>query len=566
MILKSLISNIFNFFLRQFFNLLLILLVLLLGRVVLNEWKQYQSAWAESVQLAEVDKTLTSYMDRLAKESADRLMGMGAASLQMLDLRMMELEKTLSTKRLEKQKIGGIVQLVAGVPIVHGYIDGIRLGAEINILEQERNFLQELKLRVLATQADKVQRAQLRQLSELHHQVYAEWQGVKKKREKLNDLHPLKCLLGYSTPEYAQCSQLKAQQEVLLDKNRRAAADYQRQQALLTNIRPLTALPLYAVRRSELDAIVLPLRTRLAELHKMQSDSWIEKLKKPIEEVAATAWLIFLGIMVTPIFIKAIFYFVLAPMAARRPPIHLLAHTTGDLSLETGYSTVSRAVEIDADHELLVHPEFLQSASVRGDKDTRWLLNHQFPLTSLASGMVALTRIRTLSAETFFISSTKDLFSEIGILSLPQGAALVMQPHNLVGLILRRDSPVQITSHWRLGSLHAWLTLQLRYLAFHGPAQLIVQGCRGIQIERADAGRSINQAATIGFSANLAYSTRRCETFSAYLFGKQALLNDHFSGGHGFFVYEEMPHSGQSKGIGRSLEGLADSLLKVLGV
>ncbi|MBK9571210.1 MAG: hypothetical protein IPO43_00185 [Rhodoferax sp.] len=167
------------------------------------------------------------------------------------------------------------------------------------------------------------------------------------------------------------------------------------------------------------------------------------------------------------------------------------------------------------------------------------------------------------------ISATKDPFSEVGILSLPEGAALVMQPHSLVGVVQPTGSPVRITSHWRLTSLHAWLTLQLRYLAFHGPARLIVQGGRGVRIERADAGRSINQAATIGFTANLAYSTRRCETFSAYWLGRQELLNDSFKGAQGFFVYEGNAPSRQENRhdgpwVGRPFRLLAESLWQLI--
>ena len=55
-----------------------------------------------------------------------------------------------------------------------------------------------------------------------------------------------------------------------------------------------------------------------------------------------------------------------------------------------------------------------------------------------------------------------------------------------------------------------------------------MQGCRGVRVEPATGGRAINQAATIAFSANLPYSTRRCETFAAYLFGQKELLNDIF--------------------------------------
>ena len=127
--------------------------------------------------------------------------------------------------------------------------------------------------------------------------------------------------------------------------------------------------------------------------------------------------------------------------------------------------------------------------------------------------------------------------------------------------------PLAITTHWRLGSLHAWLTLQLRYVAFHGPARLVVKGCRGVRVEKAGEGRRINQAATMGFSANLAYSTTRCDTFAAYLMGEQELFNDSFAGGAGVYVYEEMPHPGARAGLtGRGIEGLSDSILKIFGL
>ncbi len=287
----------------------------------------------------------------------------------------------------------------------------------------------------------------------------------------------------------------------------------------------------------------------------------------PVQQVAPTALAILLGIIFARLALKLLFYFVLAPLASCRPPIRLLPGTSGALEMELGHSAVSRTISVNAAQELLVHPEFLQSSSIAGEKDTRWLLDWGFPLTSLASGMVALTRIRTAAPESFVISATRDPFSEIGVLSLAQGAALVLQPHNIVGVVKPRGVPVHITSHWRLNSLHAWLTLQLRYLAFHGPIQLIVQGSRGVRIEKADAGRSINQAATIGFSANLAYSTRRCETFGAYLLGRQELLNDSFGGVHGFYVYEQMPHFGKRTGVtGRGFQGVSESLLKVLGI
>ncbi len=542
--------------------------MLLLGQAGWAEWKSFQSARGESVRLADADQSLTAQLDRLASASIGRANSLRSASLQTLESRVTEVDQEITVKkRLEKQQSSSLSTVLAGTPIVQAQLEGLRLNAEINILEQVRSYLLDLKFRLVATQSEKARRDDLELLRLVHQNLYLKWQEIGREKETLEQLHPVKSKFAYGSPEYKKIEALEAQRDSLLAQNRRAHDDYQRHFRQLQATRPLPPLAAFELHHSEIDAILQPLRTRIAELEKLREGNWFNRLLKPIEEVAPTALLILLSIIFTPIAIKALFYFVLAPMAARRSPLHLLPETTGELALETGHTAVSLPVVVDADHELLVHAEFLQSSSVRGDKDTSWLLNREFPLTSLASGMVALTRIRTAEPETFVISATQDPFSEIGILSLPQGAALVIQPHNLVGVVQSRVSPVHITSHWRLNSLHAWLTLQLRYLAFHGPAQLIVQGCRGIRIERADAGRSINQAATIGFSANLAYSTRRSETFGAYLLGKQELLNDTFSGENGFYVYEEMPHFGKKTGMtGRGLEGFTDSLLKVLGI
>ncbi|MDP3715352.1 MAG: hypothetical protein Q8R21_02970, partial [Burkholderiales bacterium] len=83
----------------------------------------------------------------------------------------------------------------------------------------------------------------------------------------------------------------------------------------------------------------------------------------------------------------------------------------------------------------------------------------------------------------------------------------------------------------------------------------------------AQTGRRINQAGTMGFSANLMYSTTRCETFVSYLMGEQELLNDSFTGAPGFYVYEETPNFGRRTGLtGRGLEGVFDSFLKAFGL
>lgn len=180
--------------------------------------------------------------------------------------------------------------------------------------------------------------------------------------------------------------------------------------------------------------------------------------------------------------------------------------------------------------------------------------------------MYNLTAVRADEPFSATVSSGNDALAELLSFEITRGEAVCLRPTNLVGVIQKRDAPVEITSHWRLGSLQAWLTMQFRYLVFHGPVTLIVKGGRGVRIESAD-GRSVEQVSTVGFSANLDYSTSRTETVLAYLSGKKGLLRDRFVGRSGFFIYEEMPDPSKRSGIsGRGIEGVSDAILKLVGV
>jgi uncharacterized protein (AIM24 family) len=269
--------------------------------------------------------------------------------------------------------------------------------------------------------------------------------------------------------------------------------------------------------------------------------------------------------------IKAIWYWLLAPIVEKQPPIRIrMGGAAGPASpgepARCKISAVSQDIVLDDGDELLVHPDYLQSSTSHSRKGTKLLLDLRYPFTSIAAGMVMLTRVRSMNREPLVVSSRNDALSEIGVIELRAGDALVLQPRSLVGVVQRADAPIRIRRRW-VFSLSAWITLQFRYLVFEGPGKLLVQGCRGVRVEPAGSGRSIDQNATMGFSANLAYRPRRSETFSAYVMGVNGLFNDSFEGGPGYCVYEEMPYARRPSGItGRGLEGLTDGLLKIVGI
>lgn len=276
-------------------------------------------------------------------------------------------------------------------------------------------------------------------------------------------------------------------------------------------------------------------------------------------------------IILTPLAIRTLFYWVLAPLASLQRPITLLEPGI-PIPVPADRSDVSKAIQLGPGEELLVKQGYLQTPSDSGSKATQIFLNARIPLTSLATGLFFLLRIRNeappRSAETHShtVSATRDPFAEVALLPLPAGAACVLQPRAIAGVVQPTTSPMRITSHWRFGTLNAWLTWQLRFLVFHGPATVILKGGRGIRMEPVEAGLSLAQDQLVGFSAGLSYSTRRTETFLPYLFGQEPLLKDRVAKGIGLLIAEEAPINSSRRGLARGLEGVADAVLKAFGM
>lgn len=554
---------------RNLLSLLLIVAVLVAAGFVQKEVQAYL-ATRDAIAALQHGKALldadVSHQTQQFAQRAGRLKTAGDAALAQ---RLAAIDQALQQSAGQNASTDPSICLLLGGAACDRYFAGLRQRAEVALLRHERELLTSFRSAIALDNGSR----ELERLRQVHVAVYADYQRSQGAVASFKRAYP-RWWLPVSQA-HRQLQPLLLQRDGLYARNKLAFEAFMRQKQALDALQKSGVV--VEQWQDHIDAALLPLREEIRSREQAYQQNWVTRLLASAHAVIPTALTILLGIVLAPIGLKAFLYFVIAPMAARCAPITVLAGVCGHLDgvaerLLAGadrlkVSGVSQAITIDPTEELLIHPEYLQSSARLGQKDTRWLLDWSYPLSSLAAGLFGLTRIRTTASDTTVVSATQDPLSEVGVLALPPGSALVFQPHRLVGVVQAMDRPVQITRHWRLGSLNAWLTLQLRYLVFHGPVKLVVAGCRGVRVEAAGQGRSINQAATIGFSANLAYSTVRCETFGAYLMGKQALFNDHFDGGPGFYVYEEMPHGGQKTGLfGRGLQGFSDSVLKVFGV
>ncbi|MBB3981557.1 hypothetical protein GGR44_001204 [Sphingobium fontiphilum] len=300
--------------------------------------------------------------------------------------------------------------------------------------------------------------------------------------------------------------------------------------------------------------------------------SWRAKLRIWSAQVGLRALLWKAGvalliITISPFLIRLFCYYGVAPIAMRRPAIRLnIPGGAGRAIPLTARSATSVGIRLEDDEELLVRQDYLQTSSHEGAKGTQWFLDWRHPITSIATGLSFLTRIRGVGQLTT-VSAVRDPFAEVSVLTLPAGASCVLRPRALAAVAQPRGRPLRIVTHWRIASLSAWLTLQLRYVVFHGPARLVIKGGRGVRVELAEQGRIFEQDQLIGFSADLAYSVTRAETFWPYFLGRTSLFKDHIRAGEGVLVIEEAPLSAERGGHARrGMEGLMDAVMKLFGM
>ena len=551
---------------------LLVIITILLGYNFLSaEYAKYEALEQEQSILLKSKRDLEGRRDQLTKELPARIPQPGTP-LNLLADRIKSLEAEINSKQAARQKIWDNHPVEGMLPFSDSFREIAALDIEIAFLQQGLVYIRNLHTfgagpLEAERQINWFQAGTNKLAGEIHENKKAQWDLSQ--REPWMWQVPL-------TPAYREMKRLEAAERLLQSSKDQHDAEIARQKGILDTLRKLPRPGPLMLDQTPANRAIQPVNDRVAANEKQLDGSNIGKFMRPVKEVLPTAlWILVLALL-APLLVKIVAYYVIAPIAARRTPVRLLPGSSGQISTaigttgnESGPTTPSRVslpLSLDERSELLVLPSSLQGMPLNAQSDTKWLLDWSMPLTSLLAGMYRLTRIRPNSEERITVSSSLDPLAEFSLLDVPVGSALVLQPHCLVGVIQTRGEPLKITRHWRFGNLGAWLTLQFRYIVFHGPAKLIVKGCRGVRVEPAISGRTVNQAATLGFSANLDYSVARNETFWSYYFGERELFNDSWQG-DGCCVHAETPNPRDHSGLfGRGLQGLVDTFLKIFGI
>ncbi|MFC4933096.1 hypothetical protein [Massilia sp. GCM10023247] len=551
-------------------SVLAIALVLVVGGYVARSVQEYRVSSEDRQALAAVQAGIGQYRRGEADALVQRLGAAQALPLDAIERRIRGLTRTLQAAPPPGIELRALLR--AGPGQYAG-----RLGAHYRevlareLAAQELAYLQQLRAQLVTLESRAGARRELERLHRVHSAVYRRYLQKQREADRLGYID--RQLMKHDWTITPALRRLAGELSALRMENQRAAAAWKAQKAALDRIGQPGKLRAFVPDEAALERAVQPLAELAAEVDQAVSAHPVSRIAGLLVPALPAAAAILLLCLAGKCAVRAFLYFVLAPLVTRRAPLRLddaPRKAAAEACALIAPSGVTQALRLDPHHELLVLPRYLQSTPVAASKTTRWLLKGRW-WTGLVSGIALLTCVRTSHAgEQVLLSAGDAGASELALVRVGAGSALVFQPRALVGLVCERDRPLAIEAHWRLASLHAWLTLQLRYFLIRGPVTLVLQGTRGVRVQQADGAHLVRQSATLGFSSDVAYSTLRSAPFLPYLQGQTELLYDRFAregeGAGGIFIHDASPGTrGKGGRVKRGIEGLTDGVLKVFG-
>lgn len=562
--MNSAFSSLIRFVSGKLISLLVIACILAFGSAAYKEWRELESSDNDRLNAASILRDLDALRHEESSAAIARVAALKGTSLARLESRIAEIEKSLQAGS------AGASEDLLSFPLRSDVVTQ-RAVRKIRseVLRQELAYLTKIRTYAEAVSNRRHASTKLAKLRADYVDINARYFQNVRLRAQLRGKIAQRIAHPFETRTQLQA--FDDEISGLAKKNDEAMDAYRKLRDAIAHTSEVARVQAFVVDEKRIAFITDPLRRHLAEATAAVSGNRLKRLSSPVAAMLPAAAILLLGSFGLHLGFKAFFFYVLAPLAARRKPVRLDTKADGCLAPRDGTAAIgsarSQPVFLERDEQLLILPEYVQTVPTHAVRDTKWLLDWKNPLTCLMSGMRAMERIRTARPDPIVLSSSDNPLIEVAVITIPAGSAMVFQPRGMVGVIHADSAPLEITRRWRLGSLHAWLTLQFRYLIFRGPVTLIVRGTRGVCVERAGDGRAISQAATLGFSANVNYSTTRGGTFFPYYQGKTALLQDSFQADAGYYVYDETPRrSNGSTPVGRGLEGAADAMLKAFGI
>ena len=245
---------------------------------------------------------------------------------------------------------------------------------------------------------------------------------------------------------------------------------------------------------------------------------------------------------------KLFWYFGLAPLADRSRPIRL--HRGADPAgpaLSTGPNEKACEIPLTPGTRLITRMEWVQQYPPTTSKRTRFLWKWKAPLISFVSGLVEMTEWSTTNmdgTDHVVLASGIDPDRFIMRIDMTAHPGISLRP----GCVIAVTDSVDVTTQWRLWSLHSWISGRLRHVIFRGTGAIFISGYGGVRPVAPGDNYRIEEALVLGFERQVAFGTARTETFWPYYRNKTSLFDYRFTGDRHVFTQHALPASLRASG------------------
>lgn len=202
-----------------------IVIVLAAGMYLFQEYQRFDAEAARLSEMQQKKRQLEQFSDAEAARATRTTTALRQAPIRALSARLVEIDREIAA--VPRRSVLGVV---------NAPVEELKDRVRLELLQQERDYVQQLLLIAQATEGLRAAHRRLEQLKANHRAIYERLQANKRRQRRLTDANPVAAFLPWSSAGLAR-SGLRAEYASLFDRNQAAAQTVKRQMRLIAQLR-----------------------------------------------------------------------------------------------------------------------------------------------------------------------------------------------------------------------------------------------------------------------------------------------------------------------------------------
>ena len=334
-----------------------------------------------------------------------------------------------------------------------------------------------------------------------------------------------------------------------------------------SNVRYLRMIADSNLRLTALNAQLAEKKLQLSIVDQMVVYDYISQQEKPLDLLQRHHWvtliLLVFALFLGPPGLKALNFFVFAPMARKTTPIIInQGQSTEDSNIHYGEPRKELTITFEKGQRMLVKPGWF-TLNTDGKTRTRLLWDLSKPFACYAMGLVNLTEFLTDDdqAREIKIALENDFNHDVIAVQLKDHPGYVVRQGHVVAT---SGEELKMQKKWQLWDWKNWLYGNLRYIYFTGSGTLYIHGHGNISTRSSIVNGRIKERHIIGFDTTTPFKVIRTETFLNYWLHDKPLYDLHFPE-TGHFVQQQSYGHRDEKIFRSIIEDIFGSIGKFFG-